>query len=493
MKEVLIDTGVSHREDLIENLASILKQDSFCSGLSPDLSRIEKLLTRLDSGITFFLEYPYVDRHYRDNYYSYHAVKFHRTGRDCIRVHLFQTSEILTEDLYKKDSSLKEKYLGFFIVRPLYKYPLGRSLLSPRALKAERRNFICCLMHSHVSILGNQFDVYGFPHVAQDTETHSCAESSLWSFMEYFGSKYSQYKPLLPSQIYQSIISVSERRLLPSGGLNRHEIAKCLQNNGYHCKTYQVRQDADSDNAVFQLLKIYIESGIPLLLLLSKDVGSGHALLAIGHESNLSYSVPDDKTWIDSSEINKQLVLIDDNMSPYQISKITNPTPYKNYKIYAFIVPLPNHMFLSAEKAYSLTTAIFNDRSVGLWRFGTNKWLTRLLLTNSRSFKKYLMQTEDHLDENFKKLLLHLALPRFIWISEIYTEEEIKIGICSGLLIIDATGNSNTLTSVLWYTITNKKIDHDGTIWNTEHMDIKPFRMKTYQNNLKGEWNQWLM
>jgi hypothetical protein len=202
--------------------------------------------------------------------------------------------------------------------------------------------------------------------------------------------------------------------------------------------------------------------------------------------------LPEEGTWLDVSQISKSLVLIDDSTPPYEIADITTQTGYKKYKIFAFIVPLPTHMFLSAEKAYSLTKFVFNDKNVGLKRFGNNKWITRLLLTSSRSFKKYLIQTEDQLDNRIKILLLCLAMPRFIWICEVYKEGEIENKMCSGLLVIDATGNSNTLTTILWYAITDKMIGHNGIIWDEENSDIIPFKMRTYQSNLKGEWNKWV-
>jgi hypothetical protein len=475
------------RGNLLRTISEILSGDDFCGGLTPKLTRIEQLLERLNTNIGFILEYPYVDRHYRDNYYLYHAAKFHKVGRNCIRVHLFEDPDISIEKL----KFSRGKYIGYFIVRPLYKYPLGRSLLSPKALKDEDRRFVCCLMRSEVSLLGYHFEVHGFPHIAQDTETHSCAESSLWCFMEYFGSKYSQYKPLLPSQIYQSIVAVSERRLLSSRGLNDHEILRCLQNNGYQCSIYRVKYGADENDTMFQLLKIYIESGIPLLLLLSTKE-KGHTLLAIGHGNIADYDVPEN-VWADVSTMEKKIVVIDDNIPPYKITEITNPTNYEAFKITAFIVLLPVHMFLLAEKVYALVETIFDDVNVGLKHLGGGKWITRLLLTNSRSFKSYLVQIENILDSGIKNLLLHLGMPKFIWICEIYRLGDIENKTCSGLLIIDATGNSNTLISVLLYIINDKLIRHDGTIWNAEKsMSIKPFKMLTYQNNLKGEWNQWM-
>ncbi|MFP3042014.1 hypothetical protein LQZ19_09360 [Treponema primitia] len=343
-------------------------------------------------------------------------------------------------------------------------------------------------MRVKVSLLGNDLEVYGYPHVAQDSETHSCAESALWSLTEYFGTKYTQYKPLLPSQIVKNLLDGTDHRLLPSIGLTKHELAKCLQDNGYQCLMYT------TITADFSLLKLYIESGIPLLLVLGNG-SDGHALLAIGHEKKVAYTVPPGETWVDVSSLDKKIILIDDNFPPYQAVDILKPTAHyareelHNLTIQSFIVPLPTHVFLAGEKAHALLENVLDNPAVGLVRWG-GKWITRLLLTGSQSFKKFILE-QCGLDIGLKQYLLFLSLPKFIWIAEIYREGEIQQGFSSGLLIIDATGDSKSLTAILWYTIDSNMMTHNGTTWDNEIKSVKPFKMQTYQNNLKGAWSKW--
>jgi hypothetical protein len=465
---------------------------------------IEKLLLQLRDDIWFVLEFPYVDSHYRDNYYAYYASKFKNVDRDCIRIHLFEGPMITRTDLLKKDTKPKddpqtsedfpvekEQYLGFFIVRPLPQFPLGRSLISPKALK--KNDFVCCLIRDKVSLVGHDFEVSGFPHVAQDTETHSCAESSLWSFTKYFGSKYSQYKSLLPSQIAKSLINVLDHRVLPSIGLTEKELARCLQDNEYQCLKYQVARNSNKSPAIF-LLKTYIESGIPVLLFLSNN-HDGHALLAIGHfGEKLDYSIPCGKKWVDVSSFDKKLILIDDNMPPYQVADINAPTAHypneklKDLAIKSFIVPLPPHMFLACDKAFTLVGNILNDPQVGLQRH-KGRWLTRLLLTSSQSFKNFLVN-DKKLDDELKGYILFLSLPKFIWICELYEESNILTEICSGLIIIDATGSNRGFSSVLWYTVGNEIMTHNGSEWKGDELNLS-FQLNTYKNNLKGDWCKW--
>jgi hypothetical protein len=485
----IINTESATTNSVLEKLKNILQTPQFCGKKLLRLSRISRLLWELNDNITFVIEYPYVDSHYRDTFYFYHAAKFEEYYRNCIRVHLFLDSYIDSFDsLLAMSEAGKQKYVGFFVVRPLPEYPLGRSLLSPAAFK--HHDFVCCLMRSEVSLLGIKLEVFGFPHLAQDTETHTCAESSLWSLFEYLGHRYSQYLPLLPSQILHNISNVSNHRSLPSKGLTVDEISKSLHMNGCDCIVDRIDDSLELCNSRLFLLKIYIESGIPVYLTLESDASVGHAVLTIGHENRNTKIIPRDirGVWQDVSEFKKPIVLIDDNMPPYQTCDMDSPLSYESeYKITNYFVPLPRHTNLDAQRASSLVKNVFNDPKVGLEKFG-KKWLTRLFLTGSRSFKNFLLE-HSGLDDNIKQYLLHMAFSKFIWMCEIYKPEDFQEDVCSGLLLLDATG-ANSLTSILWYNVGNKLMQCSGLGW-TGIQPIVPFKMATYRHNLKGDWNKW--
>jgi hypothetical protein len=484
----VLELQFASKNTLLPNLEKLLQKPAFCGNVHLRMDRSVHLIEELNDGVGFVLEFPYIDKHYRDSYYCYHAAKFENLTRDCIRVHLFEESIKNNQQLFSESMSGAKKYLGFFIIRPLARFPLGRSLICPKALK--KHNFVCCLAKGRVSLLGIDLTVCGFPHVAQDTETHSCAESSLWSIFEYFSAKYPQYNPQLPSQIVNDLTHFSSHRLLPSKGLTVPELMKCLQSNGHSCLIYH---KGESEEKFFSLIQIYIESGIPILMALAGE-GAGHAVLAIGHGMAPDYPVPEGQIWRDICFFSKPLILIDDNMPPYQMvnpeapAKQYSNTSLQQMSIQSFIVPLHRHMNLDAERAFSLVSSILNDKKVGLETAG-DKWLTRLFLTSSRSFKHILLN-EKPLDAKLSRLLIFMAYPKFVWICELYKTGDFTRKICSGLVILDATGG-NSLTSVLWYAIKDKRMVHDGSAW-IESRPIQPaFEMKSYQNNLKGEWNKW--
>ena len=502
-----LNIKIASRQSLKKNIFSILKIPEIQDGEPPPLfTLINNLTDKLIDNITFVIEYPYVDRHYRDTYYSFYSSKFAFTNRDCLRVHIFEGT-INNNDIFeKRESKLSSKYFGFFIVRPLMWHMLGRSLISPKAFKENK--FVCCLMRSRVSLLGNEFVICGFPHTAQDEETHSCAESSLWCLYEYYGTKYSQYKPLLPSQIIIPLQSNTEHRILPSRGLNDRELAKCLNSNGFQSLVYSICEYSE-EKPFFQLINIYIESGITLLLALEGEI-AGHAVLVIGHEEDDSiYYNHDDNSpwekyvnnsWVDVSLIRKNLVFIDDNLPPYHKEKlepcqIPDKKPslkYRDFTIYSFIVPLPAHMFIAAEIAYDWLEKVFDNPTVGLKKFGGN-WITRLMLTSSYSFKKFIFESDEMMNIDFKNCFLSIAMPRYIWVCELYERENFKKdSYCSGLLLIDATGDGKSLNSIIFYVVNKYMFTHNGLIWDKEEpTEIFPFKMQTYRNNLKGDWCKW--
>lgn len=495
-----LDVSFVPKDNFISKLEDIYKDDDDFGNLKLSIpSQLNGLLERLKENVWFVIERPYVDRHYRDTYYTFFSAKFKKFGRNCIRVHIFE-KEVTENELLDKTINLDNRYRGFFIIRPLTHHILGRSLISPEVFL--NNNFVCCLTKGRVSLLGKNLTVYGFPHIAQDTETHTCAESALWSCIEYFGTKYPQYKSLLPSKITKTLLDSSEHRILPSIGLTDKELAKCLNDNGFQCLIYDAFSSL-GEILFFRLLRTYIESGIPLLLFLANKKDA-HAVLAIGHEldessydmeKNFNHPREDADTWVDTSFANKKMVFIDDNWPPYQLADISEPTAHykeemNDMRIESFIVSLPTHVFLVAEKVYDLVSDILNDPKVGLQSSG-GKWVTRLLLTGSQSFKDFLSKFEDKMPNEIKRPLLYLSLPKFIWVCELYRADNYnQNGYCSGLLLIDPTSDGKSLAPVLLYVKEDKVFNHDGGAWkNTD--DILSFKMCTYKNNLKGEWSKW--
>lgn len=452
-----------------------------------DFGRVQKLVDSLNDDICFFIEYPYVDSLFRDSFYLYYSTKFYDVDRNVFRIHIFDNSDA-------QNSILDRKYYGFFIIRSLQRFPLGYSFISPEAFK--NNNFVCCLSQRSVSVLGKKYVVNNFPHVVQDTETLSCAESSVWSLLYYFGSKYNEYTPYKISDIIKTLSSFAGHRMLPSKGLTLGELSACLNSCGQNCLVYHI---SDDSNAIYDyaIMRIYIESGMPFIVVLENEK-DGHAVLAIGHENFNQNDLADTfikrkETWRDVSSFNKRLVFSDDNFPQYQIASCGSPADrydgnLKKMKIKAYVVPLHKHMYMDAKGAFDIVKITLDDSNFGLHTFG-EKWITRLLLTNSSSFKRSLYE-DSKIDDKLRYSLQRFHLPKFIWICEIYTVESYKNNICEGLMILDTTGNIS-LNSVLFYIVKKNVMFSDGLAWIEKNELPFSFQKEVYKNNLKGEWNKW--
>jgi len=493
MENFAINIKFPNHEKILSEINSFF-EESFGFGIAhTEFYRIEELFQKMRENISFVLEYPYIDKHHLDCYSTYFSTKFGIFQKDCIRVHIFEKDIEAThiEKIYEDTSInlLKKSYLGFFILRPLSEKPLGRSLISPKAF--ANNNFYCCIMQQKVSLCGIELNVDGFPHVAQDGEMHTCAESAIWSLVNYYSSKYENYKYISPSEVLNSSSEVTQHRSLPSIGLNVGEIALCLKSKGFHCVVYN--KDRIINITLREVINLYIESGIPVLIVIATEK-AGHAVLAIGHVDE-KISIPEKKVWEDVCGFDKGLVFIDDNKPPYQLAKFDNPTEYyeaeifKDMNIQSMIVPMPRYVYLEADHAMSLVREIFETGKTAL-SLTNKKWLTRLLLTRSRSYKSWIVKEGGIAEIVLKKILMLIKLPEFVWICEIYTGDGYENENASGLLILDATGNVS-LSSVLFYCLEKElySLSNDRTHWENPNPLPNAFTIKTYKHNLKGEWS----
>jgi hypothetical protein len=421
-------------------------------------NRLNPHFRRLKPTVYFLIEYPYVDRVYRDSYYSYFSSKQGNYGRDCVRLSLFD-GEILPEQL-RGDvdmSDIGQRYLGFMVLRPTIPYIVGRNVLSPRALQQDKFLSVGSIFQATVSCI--KFQITGFPHSSQDSETISCAETSVWAIMEYFSSKYVEYKPALPSVIINALRSRSNFRQIPSEGLNIEQMGYALREFGFGTKIYS--KDMYGDPVFKNLLSTYIASGLPLIVAISNRHLSGrigHAVLAVGQSittddqiDNLSL-IPETEPMallkasniqlLDNDNIERDFVFVDDNHPVYQLAPLKDPVKHYQSRDWTgcqvthFIVPLYPKIYLDAyvAKKYIKTLLFENRFSIP----GKTELFLRIYLTSSRSYKEYLAKDTSH-NSDFRNLILEKPMPKFIWVGEISTKTLIKQKKANGLIIIDAT------------------------------------------------------
>lgn len=415
--------------------------------------RLNEFLSTLREDLLVVVETSYDDPVYRDSYRNLYSHKLQSYPRHCVRLSFFEPFCASVNDfLQEKTETIQEKgyYLGFLVVRPLYKC-IGRNAIDVRAKKEPLRNVAICKATIKSTCVGHKLSVKAFPHASQDAEHMSCAENSIWALLEYFGNKYAIYDPILPSGIINTLKDHTDERAIPTTGLTYNQISILLKKRGFETKIY--RKDnpyfADKNHPGFkELFSCYIESGLPLIVGI-EGTDFHHALVCIGRSNE---EVPADK--MEDVEINGStlrlcyrnrnidtFVVNDDNFPSYKTIEFSDPArdyhPRGNdADITSFIVPLHDEIYLSAELAIETTNAL-------AVLFGVNDCCIRTLLTTSRSYKRYIINSDSFSIEN-KQALLQIDMPKFVWLSEFYDTESAKRGMAQGVFLLDATSNTRS-------------------------------------------------
>lgn len=467
----------------------------------------------LRDDVTLLAESGYVDGFYRDSYYQYFSSKLKNYSRDCIRLSLF--SGKISEDDFANSSRYKElqgKYLGFYVLRPTFPNILGRSVISPKAMK--NNDIRICTCQFETTALGLKFQVEGFPHSSQDTEIITCAETTLWAVMEYFGEKYSNYKPVLPSIIINQLTSVSYERQIPSNGLNVDKISYALKEFGFGTRIYaldsfnekkqndEVKKEAENENTVGEferLLSCYVESGIPLVLAIENEAESfAHALLVVGRKDNCDDKIDNMPSYFDKGKniviydydsVRRKLVYVDDNRPVYQTGYLPDLVAHyagdnpKACKVTHFIVPFYPKIYLEAFGARLFVREFLLS---GLLPIPENsEIIVKVFLASSRSFKHELMRGNG-VSGKLKSYILEKQLPKFIWLAEISTGHLTKDGMASGLMILDATEPNRDYSPLIVAAYEGNFIEYGLCSGNYEKkvLHFEPF--KIYEHNLRS-------
>lgn len=456
---------------------------------------LESLKTHLDQlrpELQIVIETEYVDRVYRDSYYTYYSTKLEQYNRNCVRLSLFENTMTLDDDLdVDFAKKLQDSYLGFIILRPIVDASIGRNVISPKANKNFESLAVCETMVK-ASCMGYKLHVQGFPHSSQDGEMMTCAETTVWAMMEYFGNKYSIYTTTLPSIIAGIKDSLSYERDIPSPGMYYDQISKVLKQHGLSCIVY------DNENPRFQeLFSCYIESGFPLAVcLLDNDDTIGHAIVCVGRKIIPRHEIVNvAPTLVNNIELKswnktiKEFVFNDDNVPSYQIAKFDEPVKHyeddewNGVKITHFIVPLHKKIYIDAETAIDAANNLLVE-VIGI-EPGS---VVRTFLTSSRSYKDYISKNSDFLQEEKQKLLT-LDMAKFIWVTEYSDVDSFCREKANGIILMDATGHidsKNTASIILYQKGKSAFVYNHNTRKHHEHKDLMSTCFETFKNNLKN-------
>lgn len=420
---------------------------------------------------TIVAEEDYVDKQYRDSYYTYFSQKYDEYVRNGVRLAFFE-GHITSEQFFDYNFDLQNILIGTLVLRPLKVGNIGQTLLNPKKINVEGYYRTCSFK---VMIYGRKLRVNAFPYSSQDNETMTCAETALFNLIDYYGNKYSEYRILMPSEILQDIEQEAYERVLPSQGLSPDNMAKVLEDSNFYPQIYSYE---DFDKSFDSLLYVYVESGIPLILSLPT-----HFVVCVGHGKiqqilkkaeweAITYSITLEETkyyLLSTADLCHEYIVMDDNKAPYYKTEIDNIV--KEYTTeeekesaleeikkngVSLIVPLYRRIFMDAARADSIFKSLFWENKFFLadirkayddMTWGTeekNPFVWRMYLTAARSYKDF--KTKTTRNKVMKYFYMDCALPRFIWVLEIGTIEDYVNSKARVEILLDATSSPHSDT-----------------------------------------------
>ena len=490
--EILQDDSVI---DLIYDRLHFVMDDK----MSKDVLRssLRGNLKTMRNDLRVIIETEYVDKVYRDSYYRFFSTKLKSYSRNCVRLSFFEAGfTTIDEFIAAGADKLRILYDGFLVIRPLASSCIGRNAIAKRA--KQNQDYVICQAPMKSTCMGVKLKVDAFPHSSQDGEYMSCAETTVWTMLEYFGNKYTLYKPALPTEVIDSLDSTAFERLTPTAGLNFQQLSLALKKHGLSTKVYYHYNYASEPEKFQEILNCYVESGFPIALFLTKPKGGdGHAVVCIGRNNvdRVALTTKVKSIFAGSNHYsfwnnhNSNIVIIDDNYPCYQSAPFATPTqyysdPYFNgMYISHFIVPLHCKIYLPAEIAIDASNYLVSRKVKA-----PDGSCIKTFLTSNRSYREYLMSNNDFTPDQ-KQVYLQIEMPKFVWVTEVSTPEQLLKEKVNAVILLDATGNKSNytdLSQLIFMQIAGKGYIFNGSrrIFEKFSLPLQPEFM-AFKGNLK--------
>ena len=236
---------------------------------------IESIIEK-NGQITVVIEHKHIDNEYTDTYYNHFSGLHYPLVKYCKRLSFF-IGKIEFVDLFLKSKRdyIQEIFVGTMVLKPLRYGFIGRTLLDPHKYisKSELNcsNIYMRLGDYKQHIAGAELSVSAFPFSNQDSCYTTCAEITILNIIDYFSSKYKEYKMALPSEIKRIGQDYQYQRATPSVGLNYNVLSKILGELGFAPRIYNMESISinpyigdERENEIRRIMHYYIESGIPV-------------------------------------------------------------------------------------------------------------------------------------------------------------------------------------------------------------------------------------
>ncbi len=445
---------------------------------------------------TIIVQSPILERDYSSEYAAYYATSFRHYSRYSIRLHCFANNfDGASIDALTFLDSKEARYLGFVTVRPIRSSPIGRTLLAcPAGVLRRKHAYLKVKNNESLTIAGRRFSVSGAPFIQQDSAVGVCAHASLWMALN---GTYSTHKK--PPRTLAEIGDVAstglfDHRVLPArDGLTVSQLQHALHKFGYHGISIRVGDSKDVHSRSASELRMhgrdsvsdvvtlsvypYLESGIPVVLLLASADSDHHAVLAIGHdwtpvtgpleERDFVRTIPEfdyngeslpvavSFAW-PTSRISS-LLIHNDSGGPYKLLA-PHDEKYKPENVVSIVPVLQRSIRMDASEAQfqaevHLGAYLYWLAEAKTLRVSdiTEHVLLRPLLVRRHVFREWAKSLAPTLVTRKYRTMF---LPKFIWIYEIYDrhtyflQTKKKPAMRYGELLVDATGDPDMLPAI---------------------------------------------
>lgn len=455
---------------------------------------IEQLRSGLEKYVkTIVLEPNYICKDHRNLHSNFYSKKFRPRSPNCARLHFFSRSGLTQADLLLNSDSLDEDYIGYTVLRPVSERCLGRTVIDPYKVgRSVDDGFFLLRTKFSVHLNGQRLSAHGYPYTSQDTEATVCAHAALWGMCRYLSERYSVYPETYPFDLIQQT-SDTAGRVVPYRGMTYTDYSHILSNFGCHPVVLMMRNASENpDPERFEDLCAYVESGFPVLTSFR-----GHVATLIGHTINTGANPdPDSDGCINSSAFLKQFVVVDDNCFPYQTlgyrddpenyGRTFASAQYSIESIFAAVCPLPEKVYLPADKARQQACTILSELRATYSdevNLGHDEPLVvRLFATTSSSLKrrKVANLVHDGKIDPWSLKVSQLHFPHFVWVMEAGPLSEYRQGNCSTEIVLDATANSME-TAILYARAGSIFVLTDGLLRTTKPLNtVQTFPQYTH-------------
>lgn len=425
------------------------------------------------------IEYPYYEKDYLSTYYNFYSKQHGTHSKLCFRIHFFGELD---------QNNKNREYYGYISLREGIKNSkIGKSYLSPKLLIDQDQEAYLMLDDFSADVYGEKLYVKAFPWMHQETDVSVCAHVAMWSILRYYGNRYKGHRDTVMGEIVD-MVQNDKGRKIPSKGLTPDQIVDTL--DLYNFSPVLLGDEYHKLHYFTNEIIAYIESGIPVVATMNRK---RHAVTLFGH-GKIDYSKletegeslkePDSDIILHSSLIST-VYAIDDNYFPYR--QIDPHVPITDKKIdYALreinylIVPYCEKVLLGFNEIY--------EKFMEVVRQKTMKWegtqICRIYLTSANSFKEKIAK-DNLMNNELKKRILLMDMPRFIWCMDLATVEESKKGLMSGRIIADSTvGTQEENPWLLMHdAFTINAVEYDRTL---RHIPCKVAPYHIYRNNLQN-------